>query len=42
MITSVQGPAFERMYAEHAEPLLRFLIFRTGDLESEHGARSVA
>ena len=31
MITSVRGPAFERMYAEHADALLRFLIFRTGD-----------
>jgi RNA polymerase sigma-70 factor (ECF subfamily) len=24
-------PDFERAYAEHAEPLLRFLIYRTGD-----------
>ena len=31
MITRVQGQAFERVYAEHAEALLRFLIFRTGD-----------
>ena len=31
MITRVQGQAFERVYAEHAESLLRFLIFRTGD-----------
>jgi len=31
MIIAVQGKAFERVYAEHAEALLRFLIFRTGD-----------
>lgn len=31
MIRPVQGEAFERVYAEHAEALLRFLIFRTGD-----------
>jgi len=24
-------PAFERLYAEHAEPLVRFLLYRTGD-----------
>jgi RNA polymerase sigma-70 factor (ECF subfamily) len=27
----VQGERFERLYTEHAEPLLRFLIFRTGN-----------
>ena len=31
MIMAVQGKAFECVYAEHAEALLRFLIFRTGD-----------
>jgi len=31
MIPGVQGAAFERVYAENAESLLRFLIFRTGD-----------
>ena len=28
---AMQGKAFERVYADHAEALLRFLIFRTGD-----------
>lgn len=27
----MQGKKFESLYAEHAEPLLRFLVFRTGD-----------
>jgi RNA polymerase sigma-70 factor (ECF subfamily) len=27
----VHSQDFERLYAEHAEPMLRFLIYRTGD-----------
>jgi RNA polymerase sigma factor (sigma-70 family) len=27
----VRGEAFERLYAEHAQPLLGFLVYRTGD-----------
>ena len=31
MIRSMEGDTFERLYAEHAERLLAFLVYRTGD-----------